>query len=194
MIGNEYSNGTLKQNLIDGLSKKEMILSKFYFIVAYAFIVTALVFFITLFIGLANAPKSNMFLDIIFDGTEYIVAYFFKLVAFFSLCFFAGVIIKRSAFALGALFIVFITEMILLALTWNEWANEQVAVAIFKYMPFTSMWRLINQPVYRMANVNNPDSQLITDYAVHGYEIAIASGWIFISIFLSYQLLKRRDL
>jgi ABC-2 type transport system permease protein len=35
MIGNEYSNKTLKQNLIDGLSKKEFILSKFYTIVFF---------------------------------------------------------------------------------------------------------------------------------------------------------------
>ena len=30
MMANEYTYGTLKQNLIDGLSKKEFILSKFY--------------------------------------------------------------------------------------------------------------------------------------------------------------------
>ena len=30
MIGNEYSNKTLKQNLIDGLSKKEFVLSKLF--------------------------------------------------------------------------------------------------------------------------------------------------------------------
>ncbi|MDC1229901.1 ABC transporter permease, partial [bacterium] len=36
MIGNEYSNKTLKQNLIDGLSKKEFILSKFYTIVFFS--------------------------------------------------------------------------------------------------------------------------------------------------------------
>ena len=36
MIGNEYSNKTLKQNLIDGLSKKEFILSKFYTIIFFS--------------------------------------------------------------------------------------------------------------------------------------------------------------
>lgn len=35
MIGNEYSNKTIKQNLIDGLSKKEFILSKFYTIIFF---------------------------------------------------------------------------------------------------------------------------------------------------------------
>jgi len=36
MIGNEYSNKTLKQNLIDGLNKKEFILSKFYVIIFFS--------------------------------------------------------------------------------------------------------------------------------------------------------------
>ncbi|MBT8259293.1 MAG: ABC transporter permease, partial [Bacteroidia bacterium] len=43
MIGNEYSNRTLKQNLIDGLSKKEFILSKFYTIVFFSLVSTALI-------------------------------------------------------------------------------------------------------------------------------------------------------
>ena len=44
MIGNEYSNKTLKQNLIDGLSKKEFILSKFYMIVFFSLISTVIIF------------------------------------------------------------------------------------------------------------------------------------------------------
>ena len=40
MMANEYSYKTLKQNLIDGLSKKEFILSKFYTVIAFSFIST----------------------------------------------------------------------------------------------------------------------------------------------------------
>jgi ABC-type transport system involved in multi-copper enzyme maturation permease subunit len=36
MMANEYSYGTLKQNLIDGMSKKEFILSKFVTVVAFS--------------------------------------------------------------------------------------------------------------------------------------------------------------
>ncbi|MEM6721129.1 MAG: ABC transporter permease subunit [Bacteroidota bacterium] len=194
MIGNEYSNRTLKQNLIDGLSKKEVILSKFYFILGYSLIVTALVFAITLFIGIVNAPSSSLFLDIIFNGSEFILAYFLKLLTFFSFCLLAGVLIKRSAFALGFLFVFYITEMILYALTWNKWANEVVAKEIFQFFPFNSMANLIDEPISRMINVNNPEQALVTDYAVHWYEIAIALSWTAIYIFLSYRLLKRRDL
>jgi len=44
MMANEYSNKTLKQNLIDGLSKKEFILSKFYTVLVFALVSTLLLF------------------------------------------------------------------------------------------------------------------------------------------------------
>ena len=46
MIGNEYSNKTLKQNLIDGLSKSEFILSKFYTIVFFSLVSSLIIFLI----------------------------------------------------------------------------------------------------------------------------------------------------
>ena len=63
MIGNEYSNKTLKQNLIDGLSKKEFILSKFYTIVFFSLISTVLIFIISLAMPLSfpNRSKENSF-------------------------------------------------------------------------------------------------------------------------------------
>lgn len=194
MIGNEYSNRTLKQNLIDGLSKKEVILSKFYFVFVYSVIVSLFVFLITLIIGVINLPSSDFYIDTIFNGSEFILGFFIKLLTFFSLCLFAGVLIKRSAFALGFLFVSFIAEMILLLLFWFEWYDKETAFSVMQFFPFTAMWNLVDQPFFRMANLHNPAELIPTDYAVHWYEISIALTWTVIFIFLSYRLLKRRDL
>jgi len=48
MVSDEYSYKTLKQNLIDGLSKKEFILSKFYTVIAFSLISTVFVLVISL--------------------------------------------------------------------------------------------------------------------------------------------------
>ena len=48
MMANEYSYKTLKQNLIDGLSKREFIFSKFYTVIALALISTFFVFIVYL--------------------------------------------------------------------------------------------------------------------------------------------------
>ncbi|MGH1387939.1 ABC transporter permease [Kordia sp.] len=194
MIGNEYSNRTLKQNLIDGLSKKEVILSKFYFILSYSIVVTALVFIITLTIGVFNTPSGDLYLDNVFGGSEFILAYFIKLLAFFSFCLFAGVLIKRSAFALGFLFISFIVELILYGLFRFKWYNYDTSNEIMQFFPFASMWNLIDEPFSRIIAIHNSQEMPVTDYAVHWHEILIASIWVVIFIFSSYKLLERRDL
>jgi len=192
MIGNEYSNKTIKQNLIDGLSKKEFILSKFYTIVFFSAIATIIIFLLCLCIGLYYSSINEV--NLIFRETEFLFAYFLKLVGFFSLCLFLGMLVKRSAFALAFLFVLFILEWIIFGLiTWQ--ANVDIAEKIQNFFPLKSMYKLIDQPFQRIAISKAPNGQeFLYDFAVHWYEIAIVLGWTALFIFLSYRLLKKRDL
>ena len=47
MMANEYSNKTIKQNLIDGLSKKEFLLSKFLTVISFSLISTIFFFVVS---------------------------------------------------------------------------------------------------------------------------------------------------
>ena len=192
MIGNEYSNKTIKQNLIDGLSKKEFILSKFYTIIFFSLVSTVLIRFISLCIGLYYSSYTEA--SIVFRETEFILAYFVKLIAFFSLCLFFGMLVKRSAFALAFLFILYILEWITFGLmAWKM--NTDIAEKIQNFFPLKSMYKLIDQPFQRIAMTKFPDkADLAYDYAVHWHEFAIVIGWTALFIFLSYRLLKKRDL
>lgn len=192
MIGNEYSNKTLKQNLIDGLSKKEFILSKFYTIVFFSLISTVLITIISFCIGMYYSSYNEV--SIVLRETNFLVAYFVKLVGFFSLCLFLGMLVKRSAFALAFLFILFILEWIIFGImAWN--ISGDVAEKIQNFFPLKSMHKLIDQPFQRVVMTKFPDkANLGYDYAVHWYEIAIVLCWTAIFIFLSYRLLKKRDL
>lgn len=192
MIGNEYSNRTLKQNLIDGLSKKEFILSKFYTIVFFSLISTVIIFILSLCIGLYYSSYNEI--GIIFRDTSYILAYFLKLVGFFSLCLFFGMLVKRSAFALAFLFILYILEWITFGIiAWKS--DVAFAGKIQNFYPLQSMYNLIEQPFQRIAMTKFPDkTEMAYDFAVHWYEIVIVLGWTAIFVFLSYRLLKKRDL
>ena len=192
MIGNEYSNKTIKQNLIDGLSKKEFILSKFYTIVFFSLVSTVLICLISLCIGLYYSSYNEF--GIIIQETNFLVAYFVKLVGFFSLCLFFGMLVKRSAFALAFLFILYILEWIIFGLmAWK--LDLGTAEKIQNFFPLKSMYKLIDQPFQRVAMSKFPEkAELAYDYAVHWYEIAIVLGWTALFIFLSYRLLKKRDL
>src|SRR5690625_5061327 len=114
MMANEYSNRTLKQNLIDGLSKKEFISSKFLTVLVFSLISTIFLFIITMILGWSFSDYTE--LSIVFSDLEYLLAYFIKLTGFFSFCMFAGILVKRSAFALGFLFIWWIIEGIIYGL------------------------------------------------------------------------------
>ena len=192
MIGNEYSNKTLKQNLIDGLSKKEFILSKFYTIAFFSLISTLIIFCISLILGLVYSSYNEI--NIIIREIEFLPAYFIKLVGFFSFCLFLGVLAKRSAFALAFLFVDFIFEWIVFGLI--SWKSDMVlATKVQNFFPLTSMSNLIKQPFQRVAMTKFPNkNDLDYDYAVHFDSMLIVALWVVVFVYLSYYLLKKRDL
>jgi ABC-type transport system involved in multi-copper enzyme maturation permease subunit len=197
MVSNEYSNKTLKQNLIDGLSKKEFILSKFYTVGLFALISTLFVFAISLVLGLIYSDFNE--LSIIFSDLEYLLAYFVKLVGFFSFGIFLGMLIKKSAFAIAAMIVWFIGEtMSYNIMRFNMPNGELVSDTVYQFAPLMSMSKLIDQPFTRLNAVKTLASQVGEDvrfdYVVHWYEIAIVLGWTAIFIYGSYLLLKARDL
>jgi len=190
MMANEYSNGTLKQNLIDGLNKKEFILSKFLTVVLFALISTVYIFIITLILGYSFSSYDET--SIVFMDLEYLFAYFLKLTAFFSFCLFLGILVKRSAFALGFLFVWFIFECVLIYMV-------RIPKVIYDLLPLEAMYRLISQPFTRFKLIQSIESQVsganeVRDYGVHLSTVIIVSAWVIIFMLMSYNILKKRDL
>lgn len=197
MVANEYSNRTLKQNLIDGLSKKEFILSKFYTVVVFALVSTLFVFVTSLVLGLIYSDYNEV--GIIFSDLEYLLAFFVKLLGFFSFGLFLGILIKRSAFAVGAMFFWFFSEGIIYGLLqWKFGYKSEIPSQVMQFLPLNASWNLIDQPFGRLKAVkslaNQVGEKLNYDYAVHWYELAITLIWTAIFVFLSYKLLLKRDL
>ncbi len=197
MMANEYSHRTLKQNLIDGLSKKEFIGSKFLTVVVYALISTLFLFTVSLVLGISFSDYNE--LSIVFSDLEYVLAYFTKLMGFFAFCMFLGVLVKRSAFALGFLFIWWILENITYALLkFKIFRGTQIADSIVQFFPLEAMSNLIVEPFSRLNFIQSAANQLgenfQKDYLVHWYEILIVIIWTAIFVILSYRLLKKRDL
>jgi ABC-type transport system involved in multi-copper enzyme maturation permease subunit len=197
MMANEYSYGTLKQNLIDGMSKKEFIKSKFLTVVLFATVSTIFVFIMSLILGLSYSSYTEF--SIVFSDLEYLLAYFVKLVGFFSFCLFLGILVKRSAFALGFLLVWNIIEGVINGvLTFKVFPNSTTAASITQFLPLQSMSNLIVEPFSRLSVVKNLGTQIgldnIKDYGVHFSSIGIVLCWTVIFIFLSYRLLKNRDL
>ena len=196
MMSNEYSNKTIKQNLIDGLSKKEFILSKFLTVISFSLISTLFVFVVSLILGLAYSDYNEI--SIILTDLEFLVAFFVKLTGFFSFCLFLGVLVKRSAFALGFLILWQVFEGIIRGVMRWKLFDGETTDAIMGFFPLQAMFNLIKEPFTRLGAVqsvvNQMGEELSLDYAIHWYEILIVFIWTAIFIYCSYAILKKRDL
>lgn len=196
MMANEYTYGTLKQNLIDGLSKKEFILSKFLTVMLFSFGSVVFIFLLSLILGLNFSSYTDV--SIIFKEVDYLLVYFVKLLGFFSFCFFLGVLVKRSAFALGFLVLWFFVEQIVYGIMKFSMNLEHLADQIARFFPLEAMSMLILNPTRRMSLVKLMEQQAgMTNaniYSVDYLQVVIVLVWTALFIFLSYKLLKRRDL
>jgi len=197
MMANEYSYGTLKQNLIDGLSKKEFILSKFLTVVLFAFCSTIFVFVMSLILGLCFSSYTEF--GIIFTDLDYLLAFFVKLTGFFSFCLFLGILVKRSAFALGFLLVWSIIEGILKGiLVFKIFPDSNTGHYITQFFPLEAISNLIIEPFSRLSVIRSIGTQIgvenTKDYGVHYLSVLIVLIWTFLFVYFSYKLLKNRDL
>ena len=199
MTSNEYRYQTLKQNLIDGLSKKEFILSKFYTVIAFALISTLFVFVVSLTLGILYSDYNEF--SIIISDLEYLFAFFIKLVGFFSMGLFFGILVKRSAFAVGAIFVWIILENIFKGyLFWSFKDAESPSKSVdfmMQFLPGEAISNLIKEPFSRLGAVKtfaNTMGKTFGKAEIEMSAILIVSVWTLIFIYLSYALLKKRDL
>ena len=194
MMANEYSNKTLKQNLIDGLSKKEFVLSKFYTVVLLAAISTVFVFIVSIVLGYAYSDFNEF--SIVTTDLEYLFAFFIKLVGFFSFGLFLGILVKRSAFAVGAMLVWAMVEGFAKGMSY--WKLEDYVDQIMQFFPLEAMANLIKEPFTRLGAVQAVAKQvgedLSKDFSVQPQDVIIVLVWTSIFIYLSYVLLKKRDL
>ena len=197
MVANEYSYGTLKQNLIDGMSKKEFIFSKFLTVVFFSLCSTIFVIIMTLILGYCFSSYTE--LGIVFSNMEYLVAYFVNLVGFFSFCLFIAILVKRSAFALGFMSIWYCIEGVAHGLLrFKIIGNSEQTDKIIAFFPLESISNLISSPWSRLSLVKTVGNQMgingSNDYSIHFTSLLIVLAWTVIFMLMSYKLLKKRDL
>jgi ABC-type transport system involved in multi-copper enzyme maturation permease subunit len=198
IVANEYSYRTLKQNLIDGLSKKEFIASKFLAVLLFAVMSTVFLFVVSMTLGLFFSDFTEI--GIIFSDMQYLFGYFIKLITFFSFCMFLGIWIKRSAFALGFLGVWQVFEGIVYILfSWLKNRHDiNLIDSVYNFLPLNAMSDLIVEPITRLGGVqtlaNQVGESFDKSYDVPWYSILICLGWTTLFIYWSYIILKRRDL
>lgn len=182
-ITNEISYKTLRQNIIDGLTRFEFMLSKLSMIFVLSLVNTLLIFAIGLVTGLIYSHDRS--LSVIFSDTQYLLAFFFNIFAFLVFAMLIAMLIRRTGVVI--IFLAMYTVII-----------EPIITAIFANAPLPPIYAKLVPFFPREAITNlipNPFPQFILremqDY-ISFPNWAIAIGEMLLFLALIFLMLKRR--
>lgn len=186
-VNNDLTYNTLRQNVIDGFSKKEFLASKMMLILSMAFVSTLFIFIA----GLVNGSiYSHVFgAEVIFDEMEFLAAYFYEIVVYCTLAFLLALVIKKAGFVIVALFLYTIMfEPIAVAILENApYFENGVWPEIAQFFPIKSLNNLIKVPFGRYIFMEIEDNISLK-------AIAISMGWFVIYLSSISFILNKRDL
>lgn len=189
-VNNELSYNTLRQNIIDGISKREFLISKFSLILFLAAACTLVLFVSGLITGMVYSHVTD--LKYIFSHMDFLLGYFLQLVVFCLFAFSVAMVIKKAGFAIVLIFLYswFFEPITTSILEFADIAND-FTQGLVKFFPVYSMEKLTGK-VYETPFARY-FFQEIKDYILW-YEWLIAIGWgIIFTLFITW-ILNRKDL
>jgi len=178
-VTNEFTYRTVRQNIIDGMSRTEFLFSKVLTNILLSLMSVAMVFLIALVAGLIYSPVVE--LGDIVDYLQFFLAYFIEVFAFLSYALMLGLLIQRSGLTIVILFLSHMIEAIVKANI-----DDQLP-GLIQFFPMESISNLIKMPFARYV------FQEIQDY-VSMTAVAIALVWTFLFNYFGYLKLKKADL
>lgn len=178
-ITNEYQYRTIRQNIIDGLSRWEFLFSKILTNVLLSLMSVAMIFLIGFVTGMIYSPSIQW--NYVFTDLEFFPAYFLEIFAFLSYALMLGILIQRSGLTIVVLMLSHMIEGI------ARVNIDDYFPWIVDYFPMQSISNLVSLPFARYA------FQEIQDY-VAWQAVAVVTVWIFLFNYFSYAKLKSADI
>ena len=180
LVSDEYSFRTLRQQVIDGLSRAELVLAKLYVVLALGVLGTVFLLLLGLYFGLLHSTDHS--LSAIFGQIDALSYYFVQAVGYMTLAMLFGFLIKKSGLAIIA-FMAYakIVEPLL---------HFRLPDAVDKYMPMKVLGSLTPMPGQQMLDQLTTPTELLSP----AWATLPAIGYITLFCLLSYYTLKLRDL
>ena len=178
-VTNEFTYRTLRQNIIDGMSRAEFVISKILTNILLSLMSVAMIFVIGLVTGMIYSPSlelSQMLTDL-----EFFPAYFLEIFFFLSYTLMLSLLVQRSGLTIK---LVLVSQTLELIITKNI---DDYAPGLVHYFPMWSLWEMIECPLPRYA------FQEIKDY-VSWSSVAIVGTWTFLFNYFGYLKLKKSDI
>ncbi len=181
-VSNEFSYGTIKQNVIDGLSRREFLMTKVVFIIAISFVVSMFALVIGLIMGYLWSPVKEF--TFVIKNIEFIGAYFLHLVTFQLFCLVVALLVRRSGITIALLiFYVYIIEPIITSII--QYHYELPAIA--NLFPINAIGNIIRFPYSKYIL---RETQTFVSYP----DLGILLAYILVLAFIANRLVVHRDL
>ena len=188
LVCNDFTYKTHRQSVIDGLSRRDVILGKFYFIIALAAVVATYSFVVAAIIGISYSSVSNFGTDIWYVGI-----YFVQTIGYFAFAFMFAVLVKRPALSIIFYIVIIAIDIFLY--------NENVMSHHAQFFPTITISELTPNPFYSMLVAMERAASLKAGIP---YEeppnmdqltrTGLALVYIGIMITVGYVVVRRRDL
>lgn len=182
LVTNEFTYNTLRQNLLNGLSRVELIWAKFIDAIMLSLIATIFLFLFGIISGFVTT--SSLEFGDIFDKIAYVGAYFLMLLGFLTFVMMLAFLIKKPALVLGTvLFYNYFLEPILSRAVFDD--------SIGNYFPLRSFNLLVEMPdiaIFSMFGAKPMFNGISPMY------VGISLVYIAAFFGISYWVVKKRDL
>ena len=188
MVTNEYSNKTMRQNIITGLTRKEYYLSKLYFILSICLVATLYYTFWCLVFGFTHTD--TIYLNTVMKNADYFYRFFLMSLGYLSIGFLIGMLVKRTGIALFLyLAYAMIVENILRYGVHLKIANHKS----MQYYPINAFEDLAPIPFSDMAE-GFAEANEFSFFLSAPEAITCAMVYIGLFLFLGYRKLQKGDL
>lgn len=180
IVCNEYTFRTFRQNVIDGLSRWQVVVSKLMLMVVISLLLSFYIFLVGLFFGLRNTVEISF--TNVFEKIHFVPLFALQVFSYMTLALIVAVLIKRSALSI-ILFLLYI-------LAFEKIIQGMVPEDFKLYFPENAFSDLISFPWKMLAMMAGMKIQELTV----GMAVGLSIFYCFIFSGISYLILKRRDL
>lgn len=192
-ISNELTDKLLKQNIIDGLSRDEYLMSKLLSIIFFSLTSTFLLLVIGFVLGFTNSGVIDS--SMIFHEIYFAFGYFMKLFNFLLLFLLLAVFFRRGLVILIVFFVLWVIENIIALMEYKSIYSHGITTVdlLSDYLPLRNMSNLINSPVERI-EISQNITGIAFNFEIPYDHIFVSLLYILLFIFAIRKKLKTKDL
>lgn len=183
-VGMEWEEKTMRQNVIDGLSRTEYFISKEILVLILTLLSTAGLIIMGLTVGYSYSPNTSW--AAITGHMDFVWGYALHVFLQLNIAMIFINVIKRTGVTI-LLFLVYVYFLVPIGWGLSAWQMPQGWKNITDFFPMSASWNTLPSPFWKYIFQYTPDHVAVQS-------ILVASVWIVLTVLINHSLTTRRDL